>query len=558
MSHYTDGLMEDSGVNTLALIVLLFSQLIVATQYVAHKDDQLEVYLNMIAANLDEKTEIVEHIRKKPEGTYIDIGTGGDGIAAIIKKIDTTAKTVLIAGDINPSILENIPRRHPEIIKCLVAASTKSTGTKLFLQQLDATYLGHFDNESVSGINASALVHEIVSYAGGKEGVRKFIAEACRVLARDGVLVYRDPEAVYNRNEVVTANLLALPLKYFANIFLTRFLDKTFSKTPGKIEMYGNAKIFFEIFRKDEDKATLLDYESYKRVPTNEIDFQKPYKVVLSRGLCQELERHYLMFLHEYASLLFVKGAYDIERNAYKILFRATRAQKEFLNYCKKLEIPTINGEIAVDAYQALQVYQMGIPKHLGTGLIINKPSEECCRKIEALCRNYGFDFEKFSLRRPDALIIDYKVLALLWQEFKELFTTLNTCTLDEESRSFLDWLQREGEEVYYYASPDEFIAFVGHASRREKDGEKYLLAPLGASYNKSVIRHGYSSFLAESLIVTNEAGSSLTHEDRKRVIHFAKMPLEDAVRNYEEIIHLDPEHNAALIAFVALLKKEK
>jgi SAM-dependent methyltransferase len=527
-----------------------------ADHYVSHKDEQLEIYLDMIAAHLEEKTEIVQHIKKNPSGTYLDVGTGGDGIAAILRKIGDSTTTTLIAGDIDSQILENIPKRHPEILKYLIASSVDTKETKLFLKELDATQLKEFKDNSLDGINASALVHEIVSYAGGYDGIRRFAKELCRVLVPGGIFVYRDPESVYNRNEMISANILALPLKYFANIFLPKFLDRKFSKKGGKHDVYPSKDIFFEFYKKNESKITLADYETYIKIPTKDIDFQRPYNLILTRALCQELERHYLMFLHEYASLLFIKGQYDFEKNSYKIAFRAPRAHAEFLSYCKKLDIPVNDGAIAVNDYQKLQVYQMSIPNNLGEGLKLLEARGPCLQRLQEIYERHGFDFETSIDKKTDIRIFDYKVLVFLWHELKPIFSDAELCSIAEDSRHLLDWLQREGEEVYYYASPDEFIMFMGKESMTTIDGQVYMLAPLSPKYNKSIVRQGYSSFLAESLIVTNESGAALRHDDRKRIIHFGKMTIDEALARYKEIIADDAEHNQALFSFVAALKE--
>ena len=69
---------------------------------VEHKDEFIDTYLSNISNSMDEKTQLLEHILKNPDGRFIDIGTGGDSVAIIVKQLPKNSRPTLIATDIDP------------------------------------------------------------------------------------------------------------------------------------------------------------------------------------------------------------------------------------------------------------------------------------------------------------------------------------------------------------------------------------------------------------------------------------------------------------------------
>jgi ubiquinone/menaquinone biosynthesis C-methylase UbiE len=193
-----------------------------STGSVEHKNLQLDLYLDFIRYNCHEKIGILPYILQNPDGVYLEIGTGGDPIAEILNKIPKTSRTTLIASDIEKGVLNALPQRHPELKKYI----NSTEGPVLKLQKLNAVDMSIFENNSLSGINASAILHEIISYAGGFEGVEKFFKEAFRTLRVGGVLAYRDPEGVSDKNAIVAVNLKNKSIKLFTHIFIYKFLSK--------------------------------------------------------------------------------------------------------------------------------------------------------------------------------------------------------------------------------------------------------------------------------------------------------------------------------------------
>ena len=265
---------------------------------VDHKTLQLGLYLDLIRYNSQEKIGILPYILQKPEGIYLEIGTGGDPVADILAQIPSSAPVTLIASDIDENVLNSLPYRHPELQKHIDAIH----GPKLKLLKLNAIDMSIFEDNYLYGINASAVLHEIISYAGGFEGMDKFFKEATRTLKEDGVLIYRDPEGIFNKSDIVKISLKDKPIRLFTHIFLYKFLDSRGSllaKSGRKLQIYQRADILFKVYKKNEIVPVVLTYDQYLEIPSYDIDFSRNYVVTLPCGLYRELARHYITYLHQ-------------------------------------------------------------------------------------------------------------------------------------------------------------------------------------------------------------------------------------------------------------------
>ena len=68
---------------------------------VDHKNMQLKLYLDAIQYNVQEKIGILPYILEKKSGIYLEIGTGGDPIAELMKNIPTDYNVEIIASDVD-------------------------------------------------------------------------------------------------------------------------------------------------------------------------------------------------------------------------------------------------------------------------------------------------------------------------------------------------------------------------------------------------------------------------------------------------------------------------
>lgn len=121
-------------------------------------------------------------------------------------------------------------------------------------------------------------------------------------------------------------------------------------------------------------------------------------------------------------------------------------------------------------------------------------------------------------------------------------------------------WLKREGEESYFYLSADELITTVIKITQTEyvdELGNKkiFVLCPLTADHNKFIERICYSEVLRDSLEVQDDLGYTIDVIDGKRVIHFSKMFLQDAINICRDIVKQGPMKYKKLKAYIDSLK---
>jgi ubiquinone/menaquinone biosynthesis C-methylase UbiE len=221
-------------------------------------------YLGQIRNNIQEKTDIVGraldtgNLPKTKNGVLrlVELGTGGgESLRRLKEKTSNLANTELIAVDIIPELLSSLKK---EIGMEAVAS--------------DAGNLP-FADESISAVNASAVLHEISSYGTkskegvaiyGKEAVRQALLELNRVLLPEGIIAYRDVLApVGDLNESKAVEYKGESWELFAKWFLQDFVN-------------SQPKI-------------------YKQ---SDIEIQKTgenFSVTAPAGLQREFQRHYLM-----------------------------------------------------------------------------------------------------------------------------------------------------------------------------------------------------------------------------------------------------------------------
>ncbi|MCX5921892.1 MAG: NUDIX domain-containing protein [Candidatus Dependentiae bacterium] len=475
----------------------------------------------------------------------MEIGTGGDPIASMLEKMSATARTTLIASDIDENILKALPVRHPGLKKYIGA----QVGPCLKLQQLNAIDMSSFQDASLDGINASSVLHEIISYAGGFEGMEKFFGEVFRTLKPSGILVYRDPECVTDKNMVVSVRLKSKTMSLFAHVFLYKFLDHKRSglaRAGRKMSLYSTDDVRFVFYKKNECEPVRLTYQEYLSVPSYDIDFSRQYSLTLPCGLYRELARHYITYLHDCNPLVFVRSIPVIGSNLYTTSYLAHSTASLFNNFLVKSNGQICDGKINHVVKNALdqeinsnsQVLEFGIPLHFSSRI---KESQ-----LRSLLRKYDFDpgHHIIALNNGDCLV-DYRVFGMLYDDINQLFDKFNG-VVDKKDITHAQWLKREGEEFYFYHSADELIAKVlsltlAAAQQKNQGGDLYVLCPLSENHNKFVDRLCYTEVLNNSLEVRDALGYSITVKDGKRVVHFCKMLLKDAIAVCEKIIEEGP-----------------
>lgn len=219
-------------------------------------------YLNQISNNCNEKTAlIIESLReqslpyKNLTRTILEIGIGGAESLDKIKN-ELPSDVDLIAADLIPEIARLAKDKHG------INAVATDIGSL------------PFKTESLSAVNASAVLHEVSSYGTRNDGittiygidaVRQSLREIKRVLLPDGLLSYRDISApLHNLFEEKNVTYYRRSWDAFIRWFLPDFINSRFHPyESSEIEM-----------RKNNNGLTL-------KGPV---------------GLHRELQRHYIMF----------------------------------------------------------------------------------------------------------------------------------------------------------------------------------------------------------------------------------------------------------------------
>ena len=513
---------------------------------VDHKNMQLKLYLDAIQYNVQEKIGVFPYVLQNKSGTYLEIGTGGDPIAELMKNIPTDYNIKIIASDVDQNVLDSVLTRHPELQQYLHAVN----GPTLQLQQLNAIDMHIFPENQLDGINASSVLHEIISYAGGLDACKKFFQEAHRILKNDGVLIYRDPEFVANEQETVTVRFKNKSSKLFSHVFLYKFLDprgSLLAEKNRKVFMYDTARVFFKIHKKNESHCGVYSYEEYLQIPSYDIDFSRKYSISLPYGLYRELARHYLTYLHECNPLVYLKTSPNITAGSHFINYWAHSTAQRLKSFLDDNAQLLQDGQISLmqkdlvdnEIEKNIQTLEFGIPLHF-----TSKSKEFALRQI---IKEYNLDPSRYIIAIDSKTrLLDYRIFGMLYEKIKTLFDEKNNVTkLDDEKHAA--WLKREGEEYYCYYSADKLISqvllFSLEASQKALNNykETTVLCPMNSDNNTFLNRWCYSELLKDTLDVSDHMGYPIEIFDGKRIIHFQKMDLSKAIGICKEIIQKEP-----------------
>jgi SAM-dependent methyltransferase len=549
---------------TKQLILINFFSAIQANNLdvVDHKNMQLKLYLDAIQYNVQEKIGVLPYILQKESGVYLEIGTGGDPIAELMKAIPNHYNVQIIASDVDPKVLDSVLTRHPELQPYVQSQK----GPQLKLQQLNAVDMSAIDNNYLDGINASSVLHEIISYAGGLDGCKKFFQEAHRVLKEDGILIYRDPEFVSNQQDTVTVRLKNRSSKLFAHIFLYKFLDprgSLLAQKNRKVFMYDTKDISFKIYKKNETDCAVYTYEQYLQIPSYDIDFSRKYSISLPYGLYRELSRHYLTYLHACNPLVYLKAIPNISTGTYFINYLAhstTKVLKNFLAECSHVLNDTqltLEQKDLIDSAieKNCEVLEFGIP--------LRFTSKSKKTALRMLLKEHEFDPSRYIIAVDnETSLLDYRIFGILYEQIKNLFDLHNGLEIaDNEKHAY--WLKREGEEYYCYYSVDALLSQVllfsleQYHNVTENYNDIMVLCPLDKEYNKFLNRWCYSELLKDTLEVSDNMDYPMEVFDGKRIIHFKKMKLSQAITICENIIETEPMNYPHLTQVIQNLKEK-
>lgn len=521
---------------------------------VEHKDEFIDVYLTNISNSMDEKTQLLEHIEKNLNGHFVDIGTGGDSIVIIAKQLPKNSQPTLIAADIDPLVLESIKKRRPEVIAFL----NNSSGPKIELMTMSAVKMDKLTDNSLSGIGASALAHEIFSYTPSKGALDQFVTEVCRVLEKNGVLVYRDPKWVDDPDTQCIMTIKSEIGKYYASLFLTKFFDRKYSLIRDyreeccKPQIHSPSAVRMTVHLKPAQTNVQMSFPEFLKVPCSDIDYTKNFSIEASKGLLAEIQRHYLMYLRDYFAAGLLESSHFTHNLSIATLTDEQRTAIE--SYAHRKGIPLTNDQLDASHFPFMFHELETLRKIFSKKYTMPTQNHQDAHTTANILLGDGLDRNLFYLTDDQTLVIDPKMLALLFQgKGKGIFLYLDTTDLPLD---LLEHLKLEGEEHYFYKTTDELITYMGQYSRFIlKNGVKkgYCLAPIDSDHIKVVSRPLYHSVLARDTLVIDQHGNTQPPVTDKTIIHFQLQPERKAFATFKKLFQNQPSKYPSLRKWITL-----
>lgn len=463
-------------------------------------------YLSAIAGAVEEKSEVTRYLEQIGNGTVLEIGPGGgEALQRILdflaSETDRVHRPKIVVLDIEQRILEKV---------------RAALGDSVEYVQADASKTLPFATGSVNAINASSVLHECFSYGGGFKALNVFAKECGRILATDGVLVYRDLDGVelMGTTEVELKSPLA---KGFFLFFIGKFLDKQWTR-HAKVELGYEDDLVVLV---GEKKCTLKEVLS---MDPDEVTKQN-VRIQAKNGLIKEFERHFMLFckniLPEASSI--VHAASDSEVD---VSF-ATKEARQFLESLG-MPGPTRDKRYVFSPSQWNQISEAAKAKasFLEEPVSIEIQDVNACNEVVTMLLQQNINFKR---PNENCIILTLSDCNMVYESVSKVALKHGgDIKVPESVRKACEWGISEGEEHYYYGPPEEVIARFSKFSLVEDPNSSLgysCLCPLSPDHNRSSVRPDYTAFLRENL--SRKDGEI---NDQKRHIHFAKMPIEKAL----------------------------
>lgn len=513
---------------------------------VTHKHELIPEYLQDISYNQDEKTLLIPYIIQNPDGCYMDIGTGGDTLAIVLQNISHEHRTTLIASDLDQSVLDAIPMRHPEIAPYLKKDNAQSN-VCVQLLAMNATDMSALEDSSLNGISASALIHEIFSYCSSKNPLKKFICEVSRTLKPHGIFIYRDPQWVDEPEKRVTLTLKNNMSKYFFTLFLPRFLDRTFSRMSLdnqciKPNIYNLKQLRISVYLKCGALAH-LNYAEFLACQTTSIDFNQDIRIAAPHGLIAEIQRHYVLFLRDSFPLHLIDE--EVLNQSFVSLDAVHRqALSTFKHALIKHNIPVTYNVVEHKHLKSLLDHSVQFGDFIENGIDVTITDPQKMNLFIEEMRAKGLEQSLLYLSNTTTLHIDPKALSLMYQNNADSLSVLLTKSKTWYPEKALSWMQREGEEFYYYKNTDDIISFVGKVSYvnlKNSAKDDYVLCPVSEQALHVAPRYLYTHILNKDMHIMTPDNIVCAPVTGKNIIHFCLMKKDDAIEIYRNIINKEP-----------------
>ncbi len=368
------------------------------------------------------------------------------------------------------------PNERPEIVVFDLIAdifdrvkeTVGSTDVKIEYIVGDGSTNLPFEDSSVSAVNLSAVAHECFSYGGGYSGIHRLAKECGRIMQLNGILTYRDPDGI-ELHSMEEARLTTALARVFVAFFLPKFVDRTHSRLKNKVELGYEETLKINV---NGNPTPLSDIINIEPASLEESEITIHAKT----GLIHEIQRHLVTFTKDLGSLV---GREDVT------------TLSDLLRDNVTFEITNPN------AIQAIIDF------------------------LTANCINFKNNGSSFKLTVSAFNLVHSKIQAIAHDLNAEL-------KISDDMQRVMNWGTSEGEENYFYGSSEEVVARFAHFSLI-KDGSGEIgyscLCPISVYHIRTVDRDLHTQFLKEN--VQRDTQNALS--DKKRHIHFAKMPVEKA-----------------------------
>lgn len=309
--------------------------------FTVHPKEKInQLYLDQIGHNGTEKFGdlkelIIDDKLPKVNGKVkiLEIGVGGgETIKKLQDQIGRGKEFDIIGIDISHSFANNFKKKTNS--KAVVA---------------DAGLIP-FKNDSLSAINASAIMHEVSSYGVtvdregkkifGAEAVEQSLDEIKRCLSEDGVFIYRDLACPEDKMEIKKVDYIRKSWQYFIGEYLpilsrasrdvlpSLFDGFNLSNNEDGITLQGTAQLHREIQR---HYITFRDYFRKKVFPEMGVNVKEEEWVKKEEGEKQHLIEISGLALKEYAEL---KGK-DVSNKETNLLIKMI--SNEYDNFTDRL-----------------------------------------------------------------------------------------------------------------------------------------------------------------------------------------------------------------------------
>jgi hypothetical protein len=490
---------------------------------VDHKNVKLHSYLDQISENLDEKTGIINIIKKNKTGSYLDIGSGRDAISHMVKRLsgENLKHIKLIAADLEGKTLTAIAKHYPELFR-----SRKPSKINLSLIKMDGTEMHQLQDNSITAINASALLHEINSYVAPKTPIDRFFGESIRILKKEGFLFYRDPTLQSNpeaTNSLTIRNDLA---KKFVSLFLPKFLDTRLTQlrdmhgNPIKPNFHYQEKLKVIVHLVGQDKPSTFDYQGFCSTKSADIDFGRDISIIAPRRLLSEIQRHYVLFIKDVYPVGFVDSR---EGDNNLISKTPNKAKDTVIRFAKSLGID-YSKKLSRQDLETLTAERRKIDSLVGNGVTVNVSGQEM-KDLESLLKSQGVPSALYKTG-PQGMWLDAKLFTILYNRLPQ------QCRSENLPNDSMVWLTREGEEFYFYFTTQELMDYLKKFCKfflKNTDKEGYSLKPVDISYAQ---RDLYTNLLERDMMQMDGNNAKQEFITSKTIINFQLIRQEQVMKN--------------------------